>query len=111
MLLLSLTGRLHWLVRVIPLCVVRGVQLGLALSLGQLALKQYVPAMGAPGYALAAASFVVVALLFGNRRLPAALPVIGLGVVVALISGIDTSAIAAGSGSSFPRRACPRGRT
>jgi MFS superfamily sulfate permease-like transporter len=102
MLLLSLSGLLHWLVRVIPAPVVRGVQLGLALSLGQLALTKYVPAMGLPGYALAATCFVLTAVLLGNRRLPAALPVIGLGVVVALFSGLDTSAIAAGFGIHLP---------
>jgi hypothetical protein len=108
MLLLAATGLLPWLVRVIPLAVVRGVQLGLALSLGQLALRQYVPAMGVPGYGLAAAGFVLTVLLLGNRRIPAALPVIGLGVVVALASGIDTSAIAAGMGLHVPQpRAVP----
>jgi hypothetical protein len=102
MLLLTVTGLLGWLVRVIPRCVVRGVQLGLALSLGQLALGQYVPAMGNSGYVLAAACFVLLAVLFGNRRLPAALPVIGLGMVVALASGIDTDVLTAGMGVHLP---------
>jgi hypothetical protein len=102
MLLLTATGLLQWLVRVIPRCVVRGIQLGLALSLGRLALAQYVPAMGVSGYVLAGACFVLLVLLFGNRRLPAALPVIGLGVLVALASGIDTGAVAAGLGFHLP---------
>jgi hypothetical protein len=107
MLLLSLTGLLQWLVRVIPTCVVRGIQLGLALSLGQLALGRYVPALGVPGYALAAICFVVIALLLGNRRLPAALPVIALGVVVALLSGPDTAALRAGLGIHLPTPRLP----
>jgi hypothetical protein len=107
MLLLSVSGLLHWLVRVIPTSVVRGVQLGLALSLGQLALAQYVPAMGLPGYVLAAICFAVIALLLGNRRLPAALPVIALGLVVALASGIDTGAITAGLGIHLPSPRVP----
>src|SRR5690606_9583861 len=92
---------LERLVRVIPRCVVRGVQLGLALSLARLALGQYVPAMGPPGYALALVSFVLLALLFGNRRIPAALPVIGLGVVVAFVSG-GASGITAKPGIHLP---------
>lgn len=102
MLGLTVSGLLQWLVRVIPRCVVRGVQLGLALSLGQMALRQYVPAMGPKGFVLAGVSFVILLLLLGNRRVPAALPVIGLGVLVALLSGIDTEAIAAGVGFHLP---------
>lgn len=107
MLGLTVTGLLQWLVRVIPRCVVRGVQLGLALSLGQLALQQYVPATGASGFVLAAVCFVILAFLLGNRRVPAALPVIGLGVVVALASGIDTDAITAGLGLHLPSPRVP----
>jgi hypothetical protein len=107
MLLLALSGLLEWLVRVIPKCAVRGIQLGLALSLGRLALGQYVPVMGGAGYALAAACFAIVALLFGNRRLPPALPVIALGVVVAGFSGLDTAAIAAGVGLHLPAPRLP----
>jgi len=107
MLVLTATGLLGWLVRVIPRCVVRGIQLGLAMSLGQLALKQYVPAMGTPGYLLAGVCLVILAGLYGNRRLPAALPVIGLGIVVALISGIDTGVISAGLGLHLPAPRMP----
>jgi MFS superfamily sulfate permease-like transporter len=107
MLLLTATGLLQWLVRVIPRCVVRGVQLGLALSLGQLALKQYVPAMGAAGYVLAGICFAILAVLSGNRRLPAALPVIGLGIVVAFALGINADVIAAGLGLHLPALRVP----
>ncbi|MBZ0270564.1 putative sulfate/molybdate transporter [bacterium] len=107
MLVLAATGLLRRLVEVIPHCVVRGVQLGLALSLGQLALRQYVPSSGATGYVLAGVSFVVLALFLGNRRFPAALPVIGLGVAVALVSGIDTDAIVAGLGIHLPSPRVP----
>ncbi len=102
MLVLAATGLLGWLAQVVPRCVVRGVQLGLALSLGQLALKQYVPASGAPGYALAGISFVLLAFLLGNRRIPAALPVMGLGAVVALLSGVDWGASASQAALGVP---------
>jgi hypothetical protein len=107
MLLLAVTGLLQWLVRVIPRCVVRGIQLGLALALGQLALRNYVPAMGAFGYLLAGLSFVALVLLYGNRRVPAALPVMGLGLVVAIASGFDNQAVAAGMGVHLPEPRLP----
>jgi hypothetical protein len=107
MLLLAVSGGLGWLARVIPRSVVRGIQLGLALSLGQLALGQYVPADGAPGYALAAACFVIIVVLRGNRHLPPALPVIALGMIVALLSGVDTDAMAAGWGVHLPSPRVP----
>jgi MFS superfamily sulfate permease-like transporter len=89
MFFLSITGLIDALARLVPKAVVRGIQFGLALQLSTLALKQYVGADGAPGYALAAAAFTVTVVLFGNRRWPAALIVITLGVVYALVFKLD----------------------
>ena len=87
MLVLSLSGALGWLARVIPLCVVRGIQFGLGLSLASLATKEYIPSMGASGWVLACISFVVILVFMGNRRFPAALPVVGLGIAYAVLAG------------------------
>ena len=62
---------------------------GWRLQLATLALTKYVGADGAAGYALAAAAFVVTVVLFGNRRWPAALLVIALGVAYALVFKLD----------------------
>ena len=87
MLLLALSGALGWIARVVPKPIVRGIQMGLGLQLAQLALTRYVPADGAiMGWGLGALSLVIVALLIRNRRIPAALVVIGLGVVVAAVT-------------------------
>ena len=88
MLLLATTGLLDWLARVVPKCVVRGIQLGLGLQLASVALK-LVQADGLPGYALAAGAFVITVLLLGNRRFPAALPVVVLGLVYAVTFKLD----------------------
>ena len=84
MLVLTATGLIGWLARAVPKCVVRGIQLGLGLQLASLALKDYVPADGRAGYALAAAAFVITLALLGNRRLPPAPLIIGLGIAYAL---------------------------
>jgi xanthine/uracil permease len=102
-LLLSFTGALERLARIIPHCVVRGVQLGLGLSLATLALRQYVPAQGAAGWGLAAAGFVVMLALRGNRRTPAGLVLITLGVIYALVWRVDGSAIMTGAGLRLPQ--------
>ncbi|MEP0846961.1 MAG: transporter [Phycisphaerae bacterium] len=107
MLMLSLSGALTWLARTIPRCVVRGVQIGLGLSLATLALKQYVPAQGAAGWALASGGFAVMLLLWGNRRAPAGLVLIALGVVYALAFRLDATAIAAGVGLRLPQPHLP----
>jgi MFS superfamily sulfate permease-like transporter len=107
MLVLAGTGLLAWLVRVIPTPVVRGVQLGLALSLASLALKNYVPALGVPGYVLAAVCFALIVALKGNRHLPPALPVVGLGVAVALVWQVDGAALLGGIGFHLPIVAAP----
>jgi len=89
MFFLSITGLIDALARLVPKAVVRGIQFGLALQLATLALTKYVGADGAAGYALAAAAFAVTVVLFGNRRWPAALVVIALGVAYALLFKLD----------------------
>lgn len=92
MLLLSLSGLLSWLARVIPRSAVRGIQLGLGLKLAALALMDYIPALGANGYVLAGVCFILVIVLWRNRRWPAALPVIALGVAYAALTGVEWGA-------------------
>ncbi|QDA60332.1 putative sulfate/molybdate transporter [Hymenobacter jejuensis] len=89
MLVLAATGLIDALARLVPKPVIRGIQFGLALQLATLALKDYVPADGLGGYALAAAAFTATVALLGNRRWPAALVVIALGVIYALIFKLD----------------------
>ncbi|TWU23548.1 putative sulfate/molybdate transporter [Bythopirellula polymerisocia] len=102
MLVLSISGALSWLARAIPRCAVRGVQFGLGLSLASLALKDYVPSLGTSGYVLAAVCFVIVVVLWGNRRVPAALLVILLGLVYAAMATVDWSTLRIASSLSLP---------
>ena len=96
MLLLAVTGLLDWLAKVVPKVVVRGIQCGLGLQLGRIAVADYVPSGGAWGYALAGVAFVIVIALLGNRRWPPAPIVLALGAVFALtIGGASASALAA----------------
>src|SRR2546430_3657179 len=46
MLVLTVTGLIGWLARIVPKVVVRGIQFGLGLQLGTLALKDYVQSDG-----------------------------------------------------------------
>src|ERR1700694_4643199 len=85
MLLLTVTGLVDVLARVVPKAVVRGIQFGLGLQLATLALKDYVGADGARGYVLASLGFVIVVVLMGNRRYPAALFVIAVGLIYAVV--------------------------
>ncbi len=85
MLVLSLSGALAWLSKAIPKAVVRGIQFGLGLQLALLSLKEYVPADGALGYALASVAFLITLFLLGNRKYPASLIVILLGIGYALV--------------------------
>lgn len=103
MFLLTVTGLIVWLARVVPKTVVRGIQFGLGLQLALLALKDFVGADGATGYALAGVGFVIVLALMGNRRFPAALFVIALGVVYAFAFKIHPSVLWQGAGLSLPK--------
>jgi len=103
MLLLALTGTLDHLARWIPKCVVRGIQLGLGLQLASIALGRFVVADGVRGYFLAGIAFLLVVALLGNRRLPAALPVVALGVVYAAVFHLDGSALRASFEFQLPK--------
>jgi hypothetical protein len=102
MLLLTVTGGISWLARVVPRAVIRGLQLGLGLQLSLLALKDYVQADGLRGYVLAAVAFAIIVALFGNRRFPPALPVILLGVAYAFLFKLNASDLTGAVGINFP---------
>jgi hypothetical protein len=102
MLLLTVTGGIGWLARVVPTTVVRGLQLGLGIQLSLLALGNYVQRDGLPGYVLAAAAFVIIIAFLGNRRFPPALFVIALGVAYAVAFKMDVSKVAGVAGFSLP---------
>jgi xanthine/uracil/vitamin C permease (AzgA family) len=108
MLLLAATGLLDWLARVVPKSVIRGIQFGLGLQLATVALGQYVLADGVPGYAIAAGAFGVTVLLLGNRRFPAALPVVLLGLAYAIVFKLDAAQLAHGFGLHLPAVHTPR---
>ena len=107
MLLLTATGLLEAFARAVPKTVVRGIQCGLGLQLASLAAREFLPAGGAAGWALAAACALVVVALAGSERVPPALIVIGLGLAYALAAGLDMKALARGAGLRLPAFAAP----
>ncbi len=107
MLILTLTGLIDRLAALIPKAVIRGIQLGLGLKLGWLALGSYVPADGWPGVLLALACLLAMALLQGNRHLPPAMAAIALGIGYAVWLKVDPTAIAAGIGFTLPTPVVP----
>lgn len=132
MLLLSLTGGLTWLARLIPKPVVRGIQIGLGLTLANIALRTFLPDAGlakavasspageriaaalpnwpalflVPGFLLALIGFVL--LLFGRShgRWWAGPAVVALGLAVTAFTA-DWPAVAAGAGFSLPQPHLP----
>lgn len=107
MFVLSITGALTAIARIIPLCAVRGVQFGLGLSLASLALEGYVVAEGATGYVMAAVAFAVMLALMGNRRVPGGLVLIAGGAAYAMLARVDVATLAAGAGFALPRLHTP----
>lgn len=102
MLLLTVTGGIEWVARVVPKVVVRGVQLGLGLQLAGIALRDYVRADGVPGYWLAGAAFLVALLLYGHRRFPSGVFIVGLGLLYALALRVDFASLAGAAGFHLP---------
>jgi xanthine/uracil/vitamin C permease (AzgA family) len=102
MLLLTVTGLIGWLARAVPKIVVRGIQFGLGLQLAYLALKDYIPADGRWGFALAGAAFLLTLLLLGNRKFPPAPFVIALGIIYAIAFKLTGSLPGHGFGVRLP---------
>lgn len=84
MLLLAATGLLDTIARIVPKAVVRGIQLGLGMSLATIALKDYAARDGAIGYVMMAASTVLLLVLRQQKRIPGPLVVLGIGAVYGL---------------------------
>ena len=103
MLALTLTGAIGWLARTVPKAVVRGLQLGLGMQLALLALRDYVQSDGARGFVLAGAAFVIVIALWGNRKIPPALPVIALGVAYAMLFKVTGRTFSDAVGFNLPQ--------
>jgi MFS superfamily sulfate permease-like transporter len=102
MLLLTLTGLIGWVARIVPKSVVRGVQFGLGMQLASLALRDYVTSDGWPGYALAIVAFALTLALLGNRRFPPAPFIILLGIAYAFAFKLNGVSLAGGAGFSLP---------
>lgn len=85
MLMLANSGGLSWIARMVPKAVVRGIQVGLGLQLGMLALTRFIPGDGLFGWLLAAVALAIVLMLREHRTIPAALVVVALGFVVAAV--------------------------
>ncbi|WP_114750399.1 putative sulfate/molybdate transporter [Pleomorphovibrio marinus] len=103
MLVFSLTGLLAWLARMIPKSVIRGIQVGLGITLALLAFKDYIPAEQIGGYWLAGISFVLILLLLDHKKFPAALVVIVLGLGYALLFKLDYTQLGASIGIETPK--------
>src|SRR5437879_12186851 len=107
MLILASSGALTWLARIVPKSVVRGIQFGLGLQLASISLQNYVRAESMTGYLLAGLAFVIVVLLLGNRRLPAALPVVRLGLGMRA-ARLDPYSLAGRVGLNLPSPRLPQ---
>ena len=92
-----------WASGVVPKSVVRGIQLGLGFQLASLALHDYVGSDRTPGYVLAAVAFVVTLALIRNRRIPAALVVVALGVAYAFLFKLPVMDFVRSAGLQLPR--------
>lgn len=103
MLILTVTGALDWIARVIPHCVIRGVQVGLGASLAFLALKNYIFTQGEIGIALALVGFVIVIVCARQSRVPGGLLLVGVGVIFALFFKLKLGVIVSGIGFALPK--------
>lgn len=104
---LAVTGVLDRFARLVPRCVIRGIQFGLGLTLATIALKTYVPSQGTAGFIVAGMGFAVLVILAGNRRLPGGLVLILIGAIYALTFRISPTTIIDRFGFGLPTFQAP----
>ena len=102
MLLLTLTGLVDWVARIVPKAVVRGIQLGLGLQLAGIALKDYAGRDGTPGWVLAAIGFTLTIFLMGRRKIPTAIVLIALGCAYAFVFRLAPAEFVKAAGLRLP---------
>jgi hypothetical protein len=90
MLLITIFGFLPKLQKSIPHHVVRGIQIGLAIMLGKLALLKYIPAQGGIGIFIAFLSLIIILFLKNHKRYPASLVIIVLGLSYSFLNIFDS---------------------
>ncbi len=98
----TLLGGLEALARLVPVPVVRGLQCGLGIKLGVLALGEYVWAQGPPGVGLALAAGALLLLLLRFRRVPASVALLAGGAAYAAWHGLPAAGAAAPLASLLP---------
>lgn len=108
MMLLSVSGLIDWLARIVPKSVVRGIQFGLGLQLATLALKEYVQSDGIAGYGLTIVAFVLAVIFLGNRKYPAALFLVLVGFVYAFAFKLQAVSLLQGIGFGLPKVYVPQ---
>ncbi len=109
MLLLTITGLVDWVARIIPKAVVRGIQLGLGFQLASIALKDYAGREGMHGWLLAAVGFATTIFLIGRKKIPSAIVLIALGCAYAFIFRLTPSDFVAAAGWRLPSWHIPTG--
>jgi hypothetical protein len=102
--ILSVTHLIDRIAKVIPKCVIRGIQFGLGIKLALLvAIKKYIWADGVNGLWVAIIAFVIILFFIGNRKYPAALFVILLGLVYAFVFNHDKIELVSSVGFNLPK--------
>lgn len=107
MLILSISGILDKLTKLIPKAVIRGIQMGLGISLCSLAFKEYIASDSIMGYSIAFCAFLIVIFFIDNKKIPASLLVIGLGILYALFFKIDYNTLSNSISINLPKFSLP----
>jgi len=81
MLILSLTGSIEYISKVVPNCVIRGIQFGLGMKLALLAMNIYIPSYEMTGVVIAVVGIIFIFIYSNNAKYPPVLFVLIFGAL------------------------------
>lgn len=107
MFLLSITNVLTKITKIVPKAVIRGIQLGIGLNLVLLSFQKYIPDRGIEGYILALIAFTIIILLIDNKKYPASIIILALGILFAIFIGDSSFVFQNAFGFNLPQTHLP----
>lgn len=102
MFILTISGLLNLLTKIIPKAAIRGIQAGLGISLATVAINKYIVTGNYMDISISIIAIFIIIIFYNNLKYPTALIVIALGFLYAAIFNLNFGRISSGIAFHLP---------